>query len=115
MFSPREIAEAFSRHRFDEAYEHLAPDIVWVLVGGDRIEGRETVISLCKETLTGLADTTTEFERFLVIADETAAAVDVVARYVDADGSATTVSSCDLYEFDQGLVTTITSYTVEVP
>lgn len=52
--------------------------------------------------------------RFLVIAGDEAVAVDVVARYTDADGSATTVASCDLYEFDEGQVTTITSYTVEV-
>lgn len=33
MVSPRLIAEAFSGHRFAEAYEHLADDVVWVMPG----------------------------------------------------------------------------------
>jgi hypothetical protein len=38
----------------------------------------------------------------------------VVARYVDADGTTSVVSSCDIYEFSDGQVTAITSYAVEL-
>jgi hypothetical protein len=33
---------------------------------------------------------------------------------VDADGTASVVSSCDVYEFGDGQVTAITSYAVEL-
>jgi hypothetical protein len=33
---------------------------------------------------------------------------------VDADGTTGVVSSCDVYEFTDGQVTTITSYAVEL-
>ena len=36
------------------------------------------------------------------------------ARYVDADGAASVVSSCGVYEFDDGQVAAITSYAVEL-
>jgi ketosteroid isomerase-like protein len=57
-----------------------------------------------------------EVTRFVVAADPggRTAAVDVVARYVDADGSTSVVSSCDVYEFEDGQVTAITSYAVEL-
>ena len=53
--------------------------------------------------------------RFVSIAGPDAAAVDVVARYVAADGHVSVVSSCDIYEFADGKLAAITSYAVELP
>ena len=80
------------------------------------VTGRESVVEACEDTLAELAGTTVEFSRFVVAADPDGrvAAVDVVARYVDADGAASVVSSCDIYEFSDGLVAAITSYAVEL-
>jgi ketosteroid isomerase-like protein len=116
MTTPRETAEAFSGHRFRDAYAALSPDVRWTAVGEGVVTGRQSVVDACEATLTELATTTTTFSRFVVVADAdgTTAAVDVVARYVDADGTASVVSSCDIYEFADGQVTTITSYAVEL-
>lgn len=40
-------------------------------------------------------------------------AVDTVARYEEADGTTSVVSSCDISEFDKGVVAAITSYSAE--
>jgi ketosteroid isomerase-like protein len=114
MSTPRQVAEAFSGHRFREAYGALAADVRWVAVGEGTLAGREAVVEACEATLGELASGTAEFERFVVIAGTDAAAVDVVARYTDADGEVSRVSSCDIYEFREGLVTSITSYAVEL-
>jgi len=114
MTTSREIAEAFSGHRFRDAYAALAPDVRWTSVGEGVVSGRQAVVDACEATLTELATTTVEFARFLVVADDDAAAADVVGRYVDADGETSLVSSCDVYEFRDGLVTAITSYAVEL-
>jgi len=64
--TPREIASAFSGHRFAETYESLSDDVRWVAVGGATMIGRDAVIDICEATSRGLADTRTEFLRFLI-------------------------------------------------
>jgi ketosteroid isomerase-like protein len=112
--TPRETAEAFSGHRFRDAYDALAADVRWTSVGQGVVSGRQVVVEACEAALAELAGTTVEFSRFLVVAADDAAAVDVVGRYVDPEGTAVVVSSCDVYEFRDGLVTAITSYAVEL-
>jgi len=116
MTTPRETAEAFSGHRFRDAYAGLSPDVRWTAVGQGAVTGRQAVVDACEATLVEMATTTTTFTRFVVVADAegTAAAVDVVARYVTADGATSVVSSCDVYEFGDGQITAITSYAVEL-
>jgi limonene-1,2-epoxide hydrolase len=114
MTTPRETAEAFSGHRFRDAYDALAPDVRWTSVGQGTVTGRQAVVDACEATLAELGTTTVEFARFGVVADDATAAVDVVGRYVDADGGVSVVSSCDVYEFTGGLLTTLTSYAVEL-
>jgi ketosteroid isomerase-like protein len=114
MTTPRETAEAFSGHRFSDAYPALAPDVQWTSVGQGTLTGRQAVVDACEESAAELATTSVEFTRFVVIADGDAAAVDAVARYVDTDGRLSVVSSCDVYAFDGGTLTSITSYAVEL-
>jgi ketosteroid isomerase-like protein len=110
----RRIAESFSGHRFREVYDALADDVRWTLVGADTVVGRHAVVDVCEGTLAALAAGTSEFLRFVTVAEDEAAAVDVLARYVDGDGAVSLVSSCDVYEFTDGALTAITSYTVEL-
>jgi ketosteroid isomerase-like protein len=112
--TPRQFAEAFSGHRFREVYPALAPDVRWTSPGQFTLTGRDAVIDACETTLRELASGTAEFRRFLVVAEGDAAAVDAIGRYVDAEGEVSLVSSCDIYEFGGGAVTSITSYTVEL-
>lgn len=114
MPTPREIAEAFSGHRFAEAYPALAPDVKWTSVGAGVLTGRQAVVHACEATLAELSGGTTEFLRFVVIGDRNAVAVDAIGRYVDGDGDGTVVSSCDIYEFAEGALIAITSYAVEL-
>jgi hypothetical protein len=114
MSTIRDTAEAFSAHRFEEAFGHLADDARWVLVGGGTVEGRDAIVAACRDTAAALAGATTTFERFVVVAGADAVAVDVVARYRDETGSTSVVSSCDIYEFDADVLRTITSYAVEL-
>lgn len=76
-------------------------------------EGKDDVIAACEQTLTELTDVTTEFTRFVVAADDDTAAVDATGRYTGPDGTKSVVSSCDIFEFHEGLVVRITSYAVE--
>lgn len=114
--NPQQIAEAFSGHRFSETYDKLAADVRWVVPGQASIEGREAVVAACNSAATEMAQlTSAEFRRFVSLAGDQIAAVDAIGRYVSSDGNVSVVSSADFYEFgDDGLVTTITSYAVEL-
>ena len=109
------IAESFSRHRFAETFPHLADDVRWVAVGQATMQGKAAVVDACEAATAEMADLTVEFTRFVSIVGQDAAAVDVVARYVGADGQVSVVSSCDIYEFADGKLVAITSYAVELP
>jgi len=115
MTTIKDIAEAFSGHRFADAVPHLAPDARWVLVGQTTIEGGDAIVAACENTAGELAGITTTFTRFVSVADAGGAVVDAVGRYVDEAGSTSVVSSCDIYEFDGETLVTITSYAVELP
>jgi len=109
-----EIAQAFSSHRFAETYPHLAPDVRWELIGGSPLLGRDAVIAACEESSTYLSNATTDFRKFKVVVGSDAVVVDSLAEYVGADREVSVIASCDIYDFVDGQVATITSYTVEI-
>ena len=110
----RQIAEAFSAHRFDDTFDHFADDIRWHLVGEEHLVGKEAVVAACRQSAAGLADVTTTFDSVKVVEGDTCIVVDAVGRYVDDAGATSVVSSCDLHDFTGDTVTAITSYAVEL-
>ena len=112
----KQLAEAFSSHRFDEVYDHLAEDARWILPGHDPVVGKAAIVKACRDSAAEFAELeATEFTRFASVAYDATPAVDVVARYVGKDGTVSTVSSADVYEADDnGRIATITSYAVEL-
>ena len=113
MTTHEDVARAFSGHRFEEAFSHLADDVTWVLVGQAVITGRAAVEEACRATARELVGVTTTVTRCVSVAGDDVAVVDAAAGY-DGPLGHTGVSSCDIYEFSEARVTTITSYTVEV-
>jgi len=108
-----DVAQAFSSHRFEEAFDHLGPDVTWHLVGQATLHGRDAVIAACRNTADETAETTVSWLRFVSAGTGEIVAVDAIARYASAEGTST-VSSCDIYEFDGDVVRAITSYAVEL-
>lgn len=112
--APAALAEAFSRHRFAETYPQLADDIRWVLVGGPTLAGRQAVVDACEDSARQLATTTNRFTAFRTVGAGDTVLVDSTGEYISADGHRSVVASCDLYDFRDGQLVTITSYTVLV-
>lgn len=108
-----DVARAFSGHRFEETFAHLADNVVWVLVGGEDLVGREAVVSTCRESAAFLAELTTTWHRVVCADGGDVVAVDVLASYAGPDQTSV-VASCDVYEFTNETLTRITSYAAEV-
>ena len=108
-----DLARAFSGHRFDETFAQLASDVVWRLVGNADITGRDAVVDACRAAAAEGEGVTTTWLRFVSTGDGPVVAVDAIGRYAGPDGVGA-VSSCDIYEFVDQRIATITSYAVEV-
>jgi hypothetical protein len=113
MPTARDIAEAFSHHRFEDTYASLAQDVQWNQVGGEMLRGRAAVIEACDETADELADVATTFSRVRVIEAPDCVVVDSEAEYA-AENEVSTVASCDIYDFTDGRLSAITSYAIEL-
>lgn len=109
-----QAARAFSSHRFEEAYPYLRAEVRWNSVGGELVSGRVAVIARCNESAAYLAGVTTTFDRCKVIVGADSVAVDTLATYAGSDGETTVIASCDIYDFIDGSIAEITSYTVDV-
>lgn len=87
----------------------------WILVGGPTLVGTLAAIEACESTLRELAQAETTSTKFRTIVGADAVVVDVVGRYSGPDQAKSAVASCDIFDFSDGLIRTITSYTVELP
>jgi limonene-1,2-epoxide hydrolase len=110
----QQIAEAFSHHDFEAAYPYLTEDVRWNIVGQRRVEGKEKVIAVCRESAAYLTGVATDFVKFRTVVTDDCVVIDSVAEYTNKEEKPSYVASCDIYDFTNGKVSEITSYTVEV-
>ena len=108
--TPSEIAVAFSSHRFGEAEPYLAENVFWDLVAAKPRIDKAEVLALTAESSEALTSITTTFIDQRVIDGGDTVVVDSVVEYVADEGEKSVVSSCDLYEFENGLIVHIRSY-----
>ena len=109
----KEIAESISKHNFQNAYEYFSEDIVWNLIGGNIISGKEDVIKTCKESAEYLASVKTTFNSFQTYEAENIIIIESSADYIDENNEKSVVSSCDIYKFAENKLIEITSYNIE--
>ncbi len=110
----KQIAEAFSKHDFKSTYKHIDEDVIWHLIGGDDLKGKEAVLKACDTSAEYLANVETTFLKFKTFVSDNTIIIDSMADYVEENGEKSTVSSCDIYEFEDGKLKQITSYTIEL-
>lgn len=110
----QEIAEAFSRHDFGAAYGYLAGGVVWNLVGGQQLVGRDSVIAECENSANYLATVETRFTKFRLLAGEDWVVIDSTAVYESPEEARSTVASCDIFRFSAGMIVEITSYNIAI-
>ncbi|TDH28604.1 nuclear transport factor 2 family protein [Segetibacter sp. 3557_3] len=112
--SPVHLANHFSKHEFQLVYPHLSEHVQWTLVGEKLLTGKRAVIDGCEQSLQYLAGVTTTFTRFKVIAEGNDVVIDSIAEYLDKNNQVSTIASCDIYHFEEGRLTEITSYCFEL-
>jgi hypothetical protein len=81
---------------------------------GELVEGKQDVISVCRGLAAYLMGVTTDFGKFRSVITDDCVVIDSVAEYTDKEKKRSHVASCDLYDFTNGKVSQISSYTVEI-
>lgn len=108
----KQIAEAFSGGNFEYTFSYLADDIQWNIVGDKIVKGRGSVIEFCNKTAKYFADVTTKFTISNMIVDANLVSIDGTAQFINKENKSTYVSSCDVYNFNDGKLQEITSYCI---
>jgi hypothetical protein len=91
----------------------MLDDIEWTLIGHNTIRGKADVLSACEESTMELAGVTTTFSKFKVVATNDCGVFDSQAEYMDVENESSRVASCDIYDFIDGNLIAINSYTLE--
>jgi hypothetical protein len=86
----------------------------WVLIGGPTLVGRQAAMEACESTLLEWADTETTFSKFRTIVGTDAVVVDVIGEYFAADQAKSVVASCDIFDFADEMIRSLTSDTTEL-
>ena len=113
--TPEDIARAVSTHDFQRAIPHFAETLVWRAIGAGVTSGRADVTRQCTDLAAELDGVTVELRHLRVIGGAESVVVESLTAYTGDDGEISTVASCDVYDFADGVLTGITSYNVEVP
>lgn len=110
--SDKQIAEEFSKGNFEFAYNYLAQDIQWNIVGDNLLTGKDQVIEFCNKTAEYFKEVTTKFSTSNIIAESNLVTINGTAVFINKENKRTDVSSCDVYRFEDGMLKEITSYCI---
>jgi SnoaL-like domain len=110
--SPQQIAEAFSFGRFDETYPYLSDAISWEIVNEKTLQGKDAVIENCDQTAAYFKTVTTQFNMLHCICSGDFVVINGTAEFINANNKRTSVSACDMYRFENGLLAQVTSYCI---
>lgn len=109
-----QIAEAFCSHRFGATYPYMADEIKWNIVGREELMGREAVIDRCNQSAKFLETVSTAITKLKINHAETFVVVEGAAQFQDQENQASSVASCDVFQFSDKRLVEITSYVVEL-
>ncbi len=108
------LAEAFSVGAFEEVFDYLDDNIVWTIPGETELQGKQAVIDHCKQVKEYFNSVTTRFEIHDTLSDSNKVVVKGTAQFTRDNQLLSTVSACDVYEFNsQHKIIKITSYCIK--
>lgn len=109
------IAQAFSLGKFEKNFPHLAPNVEWIIFGegANNIQGKEAVMSYCKQIAQYFDSLETVFEIENIVNQNNKIAINGTAELKREGKTFNFTRSCDFYEFDDHQnLKKITSYCI---
>ena len=88
----------------------MADEIKWNIVGREELMGREAVIDRCVESAKYLETVSTTFTKLKINRAETCVVVEGAAQFQDQEYQTSSVASYDVFQFSDGRLVEITSF-----
>ena len=109
----RKIGEIFSAGDFKSAYDHFHDDITWKITGDKTTTGKNNVIGICDKLLSEMDSST--LHNTNIIEDDNRIAIEGFCKFIDSENKAMQVDYCDVYDFEDSKIKSITSYCISLP
>ncbi len=110
----KDISTAFSNGAFENLYEFIADNAVWIVVEENTFTGKQAIVDNCKQVSNYINSVTTKFETINIIEEGKIVVVNGTAEFLKNNKRISFVSACDLYEFnDKDQIQKITSYCIQ--
>ena len=110
----QELALAFSGGKFAIVYPFLTDNTEWNIVGENILQGKDAIIKFCDETAKYFSGVTTDFKMSNLVVGDNSVAIDGTAEFVNAEGKKSSISSCDVYRFENEKLVQINSYCIRL-
>jgi len=107
------LAEAFSVGEFEEVFDYLDENLVWTIPGEAEIKGKQAVINHCRQVKEYFNSVATHFEIQDTMQDYNKVVIMGKAEFIRDNQLISTVSACDVYEFNSNKIVKIISYCVK--
>ncbi|WP_295121022.1 hypothetical protein [uncultured Chitinophaga sp.] len=109
--TPTAIARLFSAGKFEEAAPYLADSVEWFIYEEDKhFSGQTQVMAFAREIASYFASITTDFREYGLMEQDGKVAVYGYGKFIRDGEVVNEVNSCDVYEFDGGMVVRVHSY-----
>ncbi len=109
-----ELAENFSVGKFKEVFDYLDENIVWTIIGETEFRGKQAVVSHCQQVKEYFNSVTTHFEIQDTMSDYNKVVVMGTAAFNKDNQVLSTISACDVYEFNsEQRIMTIRSFCIK--
>ncbi|HSY62031.1 MAG TPA: nuclear transport factor 2 family protein [Cytophaga sp.] len=104
------MSQKFSSGDFAAVYAYFSDTIEWNIIGNQVLRGKADTINFCDKMLKKMESS--ELTNNNVIETKEQIVIEGNCRYFDAEGKEAFVNYCDIYQFENGKIKTITSYCI---
>lgn len=114
VLTKKEIAESFSKGKFDITFPYLAEGVTWRIVGDKELVGKSEVISNCQKASDYFNLVQTIFTTEEVIKDHNKVVIKGSGEFIRHGERVNLIAACDVYEFnDNNELASISSYCIQ--
>ena len=102
--------EEFSKGNFTAVFHAFADDIQWNIIGDKILKGKKDVTDFCTKMQGEMEGS--QLNNINMLHSGAHSVIEGCCNYINTDNQPALVEYCDIYNFEQGKIKSITSYCI---